>query len=108
MASADTSTTITIEVAYALPGEQILLRLQVPRDCKLLEAVRLSGLPARFPEIDLAAGNFGVFGRKAKAPAEQVLAEGDRVEIYRSLLIDPKEARRARAEKAKAKRAQQS
>lgn len=103
MASADKG--MTVEVVYARPEGQVLLSLEVPQGCTLLQAVRLSGLPERFPEIDVGNGSFGVFGHREKAPALRVLQPGERVEIYRPLLIDPKEARRARAEKAKARRA---
>lgn len=101
MANADS---IAIEVVYALPEQQILLTLQVPAGSTLQDAIRASGLSTRFPEINNAETRFGIFGKLEKTPAEGILLAGDRVEIYRPLLIDPKEARKARAEKAKAKR----
>lgn len=107
MANADTpSTFIGIEVAYALPEAQTLLSLDVPVGTSLLQAVRLSGILQRFPEIDADTAVYGIFSKIEKAPAERVLKAGDRIEIYRPLLIDPKEARKARAAKAKARRAQ--
>jgi len=102
MASADL---ITIEVAYATAEQQTLLRLPVPVGTTMSEAVQRSGILQRFPEIDPATVTLGIFSRMEKAPARRVLQEGDRVEIYRPLLIDPMEARKARAEKAKKKRA---
>lgn len=102
MASADT---ITVEVVYGLPQEQVLLPLAVPAGTTVREAARLSGLAARFPAIDIEQAPLGVFGKLCKAPETQRLQEGDRIEIYRPLLIDPKEARRLRAERAKARRA---
>jgi uncharacterized protein len=101
MANADT---INIEVAYALPDEQILLALEVPGGSTVLDAVQISGLVARFPAISRAETRFGIFGKIEKEPALRRLKAGERVEIYRPLLIDPKEARKARAAKAKAKR----
>lgn len=95
---------ITIEVAYAKPDAQILLSVQVPLGTTLLEAVERSGIVRQFPEINLQAATLGIFSRIEKNPASYIVQEGDRVEIYRPLLIDPKEARKARAEKAKNKR----
>lgn len=97
--------TITIEVAYGLPQEQALLTLVVPAGTTVREAARLAGLAVRFPAIDIEQAPLGVFGKLCKAPETQRLQDGDRVEIYRPLLIDPKEARRLRAERAKARRA---
>lgn len=95
---------ITIEVAYAKPDAQILLSVQVPFGTTLLESVERSGIVRQFPEINLQAATLGIFSRIEKNPASYIVQEGDRVEIYRPLLIDPKEARKARAEKAKNKR----
>ncbi len=97
--------TITIEVVYGLPDEQVLLSLAVPAGTTVREAARLSQLAERFPGIDIGRVPLGVFGRLEKDPDTRVLSEGERVEIYRPLLIDPKEARRLRAERAKARRA---
>lgn len=96
--------TITIEVVYGLPQEQALLVLAVPAGTTAREAVRLSGLAARFPGLDPEHAPLGIFGKIEKDPAARVLREGDRVEIYRPLLIDPKEARRLRAERARTRR----
>lgn len=95
---------ITVEVAYGLPAEQVLLTLTVPVGTTLRQAVRLSRLAERFPEIDPEQVSLGVFGKLEKDPDGRALRAGERVEIYRPLLIDPKEARRLRAERAKARR----
>lgn len=96
--------TITIEVVYGLPREQALLVLAVPAGTTAREAVRLSGLAARFPGLDPESAPLGIFGKLEKSPETRVLRAGERVEVYRPLLIDPKEARRLRAERAKARR----
>lgn len=90
---------IKIEVVYALPHEQTLLRLDVPQTSTIADAIRLSGLLEKHPEIDLEKGKFGLFGKLSKT--DTVLREKDRIEIYRPLLADPKEVRRKRAEEGK-------
>ncbi len=90
---------IRVEVAYALPEEQLILRLEVPEGTTALQAVELSGIGQRFPEIDMDNLRLGIFG-KLKKP-DQVLASGDRVEIYRKLIADPKEVRKQRAAQGK-------
>lgn len=84
-----------VDVVYALPGEQWVVRLTVAAGTTVEQAIQQSGLPARYPAIDLGTVQSGVFGRKV--PANTRLAAGDRVEIYRPLTVDPKEARRRRA-----------
>lgn len=91
---------IEVEVAYARPDEQVVLALTVPAGTTLEEAIRRSGVLERFAEIDLAANKVGVFGKVGRL--DQVLAAGDRVEIYRPLIADPKEARKQRAAEGKA------
>ncbi|MEQ1543728.1 RnfH family protein [Methyloglobulus sp.] len=86
---------IEIEVAYAKPEEQFIVTLNVSQGTTLQQAVELSGLLSRFPEISIPALKLGIFGSACKS--EQVVKQGDRVEIYRSLIHDPKEARRQRA-----------
>lgn len=90
----------SIEVVYALPHEQVLLKLQVPPDTTVAEAIRLSGVLQTYPDIDLARNKFGIFGKLTQA--EAVLRDKDRIEIYRPLRADPKEVRRKRAEEGKA------
>lgn len=87
---------IKIEVAYAKPQEQALLEIEAEAGIRVREAIERSGILQRFPEIDLATNKVGIFGKVAKL--DQVLASGDRVEIYRPLIADPKAARKRRAE----------
>jgi len=97
---------ITVEVAYALPTEQKIIALQVEEGSTAFEAVARSQIAELFPEIDIKNDPMGIFGKAIKDPKTQVLNAGDRVEIYRPLIIDPKDARAARAAKAKAKKEQ--
>ena len=90
---------INIEVVYALPGEQILLRQAVPAGTSVAGAIQASGMLDKHPEIDLSASKLGIFGKLTKADA--VVRDKDRIEIYRSLIADPKEVRRKRAEEGK-------
>lgn len=84
-----------IEVAYARPDIQVVIALEVPAGATVADAIRRSGLLARYPEIDLGKNGIGIYGEAADL--ERRLRDGDRVEIYRPLLIDPKAVRRARA-----------
>lgn len=86
---------IVVEVVYALSENQILQRLDVPEGTTVTQAIALSDITAQFPEIDLTKNKFGIFGKLAKP--ETILRHQDRVEIYRPLIIDPKDARRKRA-----------
>lgn len=90
---------IKIEIVYALPNEQTLLKLEVPQGSTIAEGVKLSGLLEKYPEIDVQKGKFGLFGKLSKV--DTVLREKDRIEIYRPLIADPKEVRRKRAEEGK-------
>jgi hypothetical protein len=90
---------IKIELVYALPTEQFLLKSEVPKGTTIAEAVKLSGIQDKHPEIDLEKGKFGIFGKLSKT--DTVLREKDRIEIYRPLIADPKEVRRKRAEEGK-------
>ncbi len=91
---------ITVEVAYARPDEQRIIELQVPPGTTVAEAIERSGIVEQFPEIDLAKNKVGIFGKLSKL--DNVLQAGDRVEIYRPLIADPKEARKKRAAQGKA------
>ncbi len=90
---------INVEVVYALPHEQALVKLKLPQGATVADAVQASGIPGKHPEIDLAKNKLGIFGKLSKADA--VLRDRDRVEIYRPLIADPKEVRRKRAEEGK-------
>lgn len=93
---------ISVEVAYALPQKQALLTLEVVEGTTALEAAQQSGVANQFEGVDLDDSKFGIFG-KVIAPSQKLRA-GDRVEIYRPLIADPKEVRKARAARAKERR----
>jgi putative ubiquitin-RnfH superfamily antitoxin RatB of RatAB toxin-antitoxin module len=98
---------IAVEVAYASPNRQSLISLQVAEGTTALEAVRQSGIADDYSTIDLQSDPMGIFsnllnGKDWPLPSEYVLQPGDRVEIYRPLQIDPKQARLARARKKQA------
>lgn len=88
-----------VEVAYARPDKQQIVPVKVPERTTALEAVKLSGIVDIFPEVDPDNTDMGVFGKVIKDPASHELREGDRVELYRPLKIDPKQARLNRAKK---------
>jgi len=90
---------IQIEVAYAAPQLQKILKLAVPRGTSVFESAFNSGIDKVFPEIDFSVVDMGIFGKTVKKPQEQLVQEGERIEIYRPLLIDPKQARLNRAAK---------
>ena len=84
-----------VEVVYALPGAEDSVSLEIAPGASLRDAILASGLLTRHPEIDLGRQKIGVFGKVQAAEAAAV--DGDRIEIYRALLVEPKEARRRRA-----------
>jgi len=86
---------IEVEVVYATPTRQSVRTVRLPAGSVVEEAIRSSGLLAEFPEIDLAVNRVGVYGEPVDLDA--VLEGGERVEIYRPLIADPKEARKKRA-----------
>ena len=90
---------INIEVIYALPTEQTLLKRKVPEGTTVAEAIEASGVLGKYPEINLAVSKLGIFGKMTKM--DTVLRDKDRIEIYRPLIADPKEVRRKRAEAGK-------
>ncbi|MDO8926574.1 MAG: RnfH family protein [Sideroxyarcus sp.] len=90
---------IAIEVVYALPDKQTLLKQQVAAGTTALDAIQASGILNKHPEIDIATSKLGIFGKLIKP--DTVLREKDRIEIYRPLIADPKEVRRKRAEEGK-------
>src|SRR5688572_12932714 len=96
---------IPVEVAYALPHKQKIVALLVEPGTTALAAVQRSQITERFPGLDLATCRMGIFGQSRgtkglDSAAKHILHAGDRVEIYRPLASDPKDARRKRAEKA--------
>ncbi|PXX93860.1 RnfH family protein [Marinobacter vulgaris] len=88
-----------VEVAFARPERQEIIRLQVEEGTTAVEAVKRSGITAVFPEIDAERDDMGIFGKVIKNPSSHELRDGDRVEVYRPLKIDPKQARLNRAKK---------
>jgi len=90
---------LQVEVAYALPEQQVILTVSVPSGTNVEETIKRSGILERFPEIDLSQNKVGVFSKLTKLDA--LLRNKDRIEIYRPLIADPKEVRRKRAEEGK-------
>jgi putative ubiquitin-RnfH superfamily antitoxin RatB of RatAB toxin-antitoxin module len=90
---------VHVEVCYALPGQQTLIAVTLPAGATLRQAIDASGIASAYPALDLdaPAQKFGVFGKIR--PADATLADHDRVEIYRPLVVDPKTARQRRADK---------
>lgn len=86
---------VHVEVVYAEAARQLVRRVALPVGSTVMQAIEASGLAQEIPGLVVDPTRLGIFSRKA-AP-EQVLGEGDRVEIYRPLTLDPKEARRRRA-----------
>lgn len=85
-----------VEVVYAASAdEQRAVAVELPAGATVENAIRASDLPARYPEIDLTQNAVGIFGERVTL--DHVVEDGDRVEIYRSLIADPKEVRRQRA-----------
>ncbi len=94
--------TIKVEVAYALPDKQAIVEVEVAPGTTAAEAVQQSNIAAQFDNIDIADAKLGIFGKGVAGTL--VLEAGDRVEVYRPLIADPKEIRRERAAKAKERR----
>lgn len=101
MAMETASKTISVQVVYATPGKQVLKEITVPESTTIEMVIMLSGLSEEFPEIDLLKNDVGVFSERRQL--SDVVYAGDRVEIYRSLVADPKEVRRQRAREARDK-----
>jgi putative ubiquitin-RnfH superfamily antitoxin RatB of RatAB toxin-antitoxin module len=93
------SARLSIEVCYALANEQTLIAVDLPEGATVQQAIDASGILQRYPQIDLGTQKFGVFGKLK--PLDAVLADHDRVEIYRPLLVDPKLSRQRRVEKTR-------
>ena len=86
---------IMVEVAYALPNQQLIIPVQVAPEANAEAAIQKSGILKKFPEIDLGVNQIGVFGKLIRL--DTPLRNLDRVEIYRPLIADPKEVRKQRA-----------
>ena len=92
---------ISVIVAYATPDQQLEIPLEVEESCTVVIAIKRSGILKRFPEINLAEVQVGIFSKRVTLDAN--LRDGDRVEIYRPLVIDPKQARLLRAKRVRKK-----
>lgn len=90
---------LSIEVTFALPERQSLISLSVKAGTSVEQAIKQSGILNMYPDIDLTKNKVGIWSRACKL--QDVLTEGDRIEIYRPLIADPKEIRKLRAQKAK-------
>ena len=90
---------ILVEIAYALPEEQVIISIKVPTIFNVHQAIEKSGIQKKFPSIDLSKNKVGIFGKKTTL--NHLLKDRDRIEIYRPLILDPKEMRRKRAAKKK-------
>ena len=91
---------IHVEVVYALRENQSVISLNLPAGSTAGQAIEASGLLAKYPEIDLAKNKLGIFAKLAKV--DTALRDRDRVEIYRPLIADAKEARKQRVAEGKA------
>lgn len=91
--------TLQVEIAYARADKQAIIAIEVPAGATVEQAIVQSRIQEQFPEIDLQSAKVGIFGKLGKLSA--VLRTGDRVEIYRPLLADPKEVRKKRAAEGK-------
>jgi putative ubiquitin-RnfH superfamily antitoxin RatB of RatAB toxin-antitoxin module len=83
-----------VEVAYALPNVQLIIPVKMSDGATVEQAIKSSGIMTKFPEIDLDVNKIGIFGKLARLDA--TLRHLDRIEIYRSLIADPKEVRKQR------------
>jgi putative ubiquitin-RnfH superfamily antitoxin RatB of RatAB toxin-antitoxin module len=90
---------ILVEIAYALPEEQVIISIKVPTKSDVKHAIEKSGIQIKVPSIDLSKNKVGIFGKKTTL--NHLLKDRDRIEIYRPLILDPKEMRRKRAAKKK-------
>ena len=97
--ASDSPATFRVEVAYARPDEQLVIPVEAPAGATVEQAIALSRIQERFPEIDPKTAKVGVFGKLSKLSA--LVRAGDRVEIYRPLLADPKTVRKQRAAEGK-------
>ncbi len=92
---------LKVEVAYATPEKQLIIEVAVNEGATMFEAAMQSGIDKEFAGLVINDCPMGLFGRKVAKPEQEVLREGDRVELYRPLIIDPKQARLNRAAKNK-------
>lgn len=96
---------ICVEIAYALPDKQLLISMQIAEGTTALQAVQLSGIVDKVDGLELSTTSMGIYsrlldGRASPMPEDYVLRDHDRVELYRPLQLDPKQARLLRAARA--------
>ena len=91
--------TVRVEVAYAQPDRQVIIPVDLPEGATLEQAIIQARIQEQFPEIALQTAKVGVFGKLSKPSA--IARAGDRIEVYRPLLADPKEVRKKRAAEGK-------
>lgn len=87
---------LRVEVAVAWPAQQVRVEVELPAGSSVGDAIRASKIEQRFPDLDVRPDRIGIFGRLCQP--EREVRDGDRIEIYRPLEMDPREARRLRAE----------
>lgn len=93
---------ITVEVAYATPERQAIVSVDIPHGTTLIEAIQQSNIMELFPELDIETMDTGIWSKPK--PKETIMENEQRIEIYRPLIADPKQARRNRAEKSPLKK----
>jgi putative ubiquitin-RnfH superfamily antitoxin RatB of RatAB toxin-antitoxin module len=86
---------ITVTVVYALPAAATEIEVRLAAGATVADAIERSGIAARLPEADIGGAPVGIFGKRVRR--DTMLGDGDRVELYRRLIADPKVARRRRA-----------
>lgn len=94
-----TTDMINVEVAFALPTRQTIVEVAIHSQASVKEVIEASRITDLYPEIDLDKNKVGIWSRVVKM--KDTVTDGDRIEIYRPLIADPKEVRKRRAEKAK-------
>ncbi len=94
----NTSSLIEVEVVYGVPDKQAIVVIKIEEGTTVEQAIELSGIANLYKEIDLNINKVGIWNRVVKLT--DVLQHGDRIEVYRPLIADPKEVRKRRAEKA--------
>ena len=88
------ATVISVEVVWAMPDRQELIELSVPAGSSIEHAIEVSGLYQKYPDRGLESADVGIWGQVL--PRSHRVADGDRIEFYRPLQMDPREARRQR------------
>lgn len=88
---------ISVSVVYALPDAATEIEVRLPEHATVADALERSRIAARHPEVDFAKCALGIFGKRVAR--DSALAQGDRIEVYRRLIADPKESRRKRAQR---------